>query len=280
MLKKFILPAIVVAASASAVLLVSCSKSSGNLENKNDPIVIPPDTTKTTRPAYSLVWSDDFDGPGIDTTKWNFETGGGGWGNNEKEYYQKANASIQDGNLVITAKSEPTGGEPYTSARMTTQNKFSQTYGRIEARIKVPMGVGMWPAFWMLGNNINTVSWPTCGELDIMEHINNTNTIYGTMHWNSGGHAQYGSTTQSTPGDYHIYAIEWDQNEIRWYVDDTLYQTGNIKDNINNTAAFHLPFFIILNLAVAGDFPGQTVDSTLLPESMYVDYVKVYKQAN
>jgi len=274
MLKKFITPIIVL--FAAAAMLSSCGKSS---TITNGPVIVKTDTTKPVKPVYALVWSDEFDGPNIDTTKWNFELGSLGV-NNEKEYYKKENASIQDGNLVITAKSEPTNGFPYTSSRMNTLNKFSATYGRIEARIKIPMGLGMWPAFWMLGNNITTVSWPTCGELDIMEHINNTSTIYGTMHWNNNGHAQYGSTIQSTPGDYHIYAIEWDQNEIRWYVDNNLYQTGNIKDNINATSAFHLPFFIILNLAVAGDFPGQTVDTSLLPESMYVDYVHVYKQTN
>ena len=214
-------------------LLASCKKDGGNLNNNNNNIVIPPDTTKV-KPVYALTWSDEFDGPSIDAAKWNFETGNLGV-NGEKEYYQAANATIENGNLVITAKKEAVSGQPYTSARLNTQNKFSQTYGRIEARLKAPMGQGMWPAFWMLGNNITTVSWPQCGELDIMEHINDTNTIYGTMHWNSNGHASYGSTTQSTPGDYHVYAIEWDKNEIRWYVDNTLYVTGNIKDNINTT---------------------------------------------
>jgi len=258
-----------------AVGLLSCSKSS-KLGSDYKP-VIPVDSTP--KPVYALVWSDEFDGATVDATKWNFETGNLGV-NNEKEYYQADNATIANGNLVITAKKETVNGWPYTSSRMNTLNKFSQTYGRIEARIKLPMGAGMWPAFWMLGTDITTVSWPQCGELDIMEHINNTNTIYGTMHWNNNGHVQYGTTLQSTPGDYHVYAIEWDKNEIRWYVDDKLYQTGNIQGNVNNTGAFQLPFFIVLNLAVAGDFPGQTVDETLLPESMYVDYVRVYKQTN
>jgi beta-glucanase (GH16 family) len=163
---------------------------------------------------------------------------------------------------------------------MNTLGKFSMTYGRVEARIKLPLGLGMWPAFWMLGANINTVSWPQCGEIDIMEHINADNVIYGTMHWNVNGHVQYGSTTTTTTGDYHLYAVEWDANSIRWYVDSVLYQTGNIANNINTTGAFHLPFFILLNLAVAGDFPGKNVDESLLPESMYVDYVRVYKQTN
>ncbi|HJP64251.1 MAG TPA: glycoside hydrolase family 16 protein [Mucilaginibacter sp.] len=262
---------------AATVSLTSCSKKA-DLSSGDTPIVIPPKDT-TAKPVYSLVWSDDFDGATIDETKWNFETGSLGV-NNEKEYYQKANAGIEDGNLVISAKKETVNGFAYTSARLNTMGKFSQTYGRIEARIKVPMGQGMWPAFWMLGDNINTVSWPQCGELDIMEHVNATSTIYGTMHWNVNGHAQYGNTTQSTPGEYHLYAIEWDKNEIRWYVDSYLYQTGNIKDNVNTTGAFHLPFFIILNLAVAGDFPGANIDESLLPEKMYVDYVKVYKQTN
>lgn len=256
-------------------LFLSCSKGASNVT----PPLVKSDTTPTVKPIYSLVWSDEFNGTAVDTSKWTYDLGNLNV-NNEKEFYQTQNATVSNGNLVITAKKETVGGQPYTSSRLKTQGKFAPTYGRIEASIKLPMGMGMWPAFWMLGANINTVSWPQCGELDIMEHINNTNTIYGTMHWNNNGHVQYGHQTTTTPGDYHLYAIEWDASEIRWYVDNTLYQTGNIKSNVNNTGAFHLPFFILLNLAVAGDFPGQTVDETLLPESMYVDYVRVYKQTN
>ncbi len=232
-----------------------------------------PDTTKST---YTLVWSDEFNGTAIDATKWNMETGNLNV-NHEEEYYQASNATVANGNLVITAQKEAVAGQPYTSARMNTMGKFTAEYGRIEARIKIPLGQGMWPAFWMLGANISTVSWPTCGEMDIMEHINADSTIYGTMHWNVNGHVQYGQTTTiSDPGGYHIYAIEWDASSIRWYVDNTLYVTGNIANNINGTNAFHLPFFIILNLAVGGDFPGLTVDESKLPASMYVDYVRVY----
>lgn len=266
----------VIFAGLFAIVLFAASCKKAPTYNEAPPVVVK-DTTQ--KPVFALVWSDEFDESSIDETKWNFETGGGGWGNNEKEYYQASNATIANGNLVITAKKESVGGEQYTSSRMTTQGKFSQTYGRIEARIKLPLGQGLWPAFWMLGNNISSVSWPQCGELDIMEHINTTNTIYGTMHWNVGGHVSYGSNIESTPADYHIYAIEWDQNEMRWYVDDHLYQTGNIKNNINSTAAFHLPFFIILNMAVGGDWPG-SVNESILPGSMYVDYVRVYKQTN
>ncbi|HVW94808.1 MAG TPA: glycoside hydrolase family 16 protein [Mucilaginibacter sp.] len=261
---------------ALAFFTSSCSKD--NTTGKQI-TVVPPDQPKPKDPVtYTLQWSDEFNGPAIDTKVWNMETGNLGV-NNEKEYYQAANADIEDGNLVITAKKESVGGFPYTSARLNTMDKFSVTYGRIEARIKVPLGVGFWPAFWMLGSNISTVNWPNCGEIDIMEHVNDNNLIYGTMHWNSGGgHAQYGDQFNNpTPGDYHIYAVEWDESEIRWYVDDKLFVTGNIAANINNTGAFHLPFFILLNFAVAGDFPGQTVDETKLPAKMYVDYVRVYK---
>jgi len=268
--------------SAAAILLAltlfaSCKKADTNTGKIT---IVGVDTTPKVKPVYALVWSDEFDEAAIDTTKWGFDLGNLNV-NNEKEYYQTQNATITGGNLVITAKKESVGGQPYTSARMTTAGKFTQTYGRIEARIKLPTGQGMWPAFWMLGANIGSVGWPQCGELDIMETVNNTALNYGTMHWNVNGHVSYGSTTPvTTKSDYHIYAIEWDANEIRWYVDDTLYQTGNIKDNINTTGAFHLPFFIIVNLAVGGDFPGSTVDESLLPESMYVDYVRVYKQTN
>ena len=261
--------------------LISCSKKDNTTPNNPNPKPVKPvDTTK--KPTYSLVWSDEFDGTAVDTSKWVFETGGGGWGNNELEYYQAANATVSNGNLMITAKKENVGGEQYTSARMTTLGKEAPTYGRIEARIKVPMGPGFWPAFWMLGSNIQTVSWPACGEMDIMEHINDTGTIYGTMHWAvNGQHSQYGSTINvPTVVDYHVYAIEWDQNEIRWYVDDALYQTGNIQNNINSTGAFHLPFFIILNFALGGNFPNMPVNQGLLPATMYVDYVRVYKQTN
>lgn len=271
-LKKNILAALAVAVAFAG--LSSCSKSKSDPSNN---VIIKTDTV--VKPVYALVWSDEFDEADIDATKWGFDLGNLGV-NNEKEFYQAKNAAIANGNLVITANKELVSGQPYTSARMKTQDKFSMTYGRIEARIKLPMGQGMWPAFWMLGANINTVSWPQCGEIDIMEHINANNVIYGTMHWNNNGHVSYGNTTMSTPADYHVYAVEWDSKQIRWYVDDTLFQTGNIYGNVNNTGAFHLPFFILLNLAVGGDFPGATVDESILPASMYVDYVRVYKQTN
>ena len=259
----------------------SCSKS--NPAVTPAPVVTTTTTTTTTQqdttpsPSYTLVWSDEFNGTAVDTSKWNFETGNLGV-NNEKEYYQASNATVANGNLVITAKYESVNNWAYTSARMNSANKVTAVFGRIEARIKLPVGAGLWPAFWMLGANINTgVPWPGCGEIDIMEHVNADSVIYGTIHWNSNGAASYGLTTTTSPSNYHIYAVEWDASSIKWYVDSNLYCTANIANNINNTGAFHLPFFIILNLAVAGDFPGQTVDLTKLPASMYVDYIRVFK---
>ncbi|HYK47234.1 MAG TPA: glycoside hydrolase family 16 protein [Parafilimonas sp.] len=247
----------------------SCKKSA--TENK---VSVASSSNATT---YTLVWSDEFNGTSVNTADWNFETGGGGWGNNEKEYYQAANATVSNGNLVITAKKQRVKANAYTSARMTTQNKRQFTYGKMEARISVPMVQGLWPAFWMLGSNINTVSWPACGETDIMEHINTENLIYGTIHWDNNGHAQYGGNTTTTPGSFHIYSVEWDSAAIRWYVDGVKYVEANILNNINGTEEFHRPFFMILNLAVGGNWPGQTIDDTKLPASMLVDYVRVYR---
>ena len=183
------------------------------------------------------------------------------------------------GNLVITARNQLTQGQPFTSGKIETSGKFSTTYGRIEARMSLPMVQGTWPAFWMLGTDINTVGWPTCGEIDIMEHVNTTNTILGTMHWNVNGHVQYGSSTStsSTPADFHIYAVEWTPQSITWYVDNVAYVTGNIANNINGTDAFHNPFYVILNLAIGGTLSGSTVNTAgALPTSMLVDYVHVY----
>ena len=147
-------------------------------------------TTTPRATSYQLVWDDEFNGTGVNTSNWNIDVGNPGV-NSEQEYYQASNATVSNGNLVITAAHQTVGGQPYTSAKLETAGKFSITYGRIEARIQLPMVTGTWPAFWMLGSNINTVGWPNCGEIDIMEHVNTTNTILGTMHWNGGsGHVQ------------------------------------------------------------------------------------------
>jgi beta-glucanase (GH16 family) len=262
---------------ALIAMTVSCKKDVSRPTNNAD-IPVKIDKSEITQPAvtYQLIWSDEFNGTSVDGTKWNIDHCNPGV-NNEKEYYQSANIAETGGNLVITAKNQSVGGQPYTSGKMETSGKFSTTYGRIEASIKVPEFTGSWPAFWMLGTNINSVGWPQCGEIDILEQINTSNTIYGTIHWYDNGATQYGGTTSTNANAYHLYAVQWDNQSITWWVDNTLYATANIANNINNTGAFQNPFYIILNMAVAGDFPGQTVNTAALPANMYVDYVRVYK---
>ena len=228
----------------------------------------------TQAQTYQQVWADEFT-TGI-SSSWKFETGGGGWGNNEKQYYQAANATVVNGQLQITARKQAVGGMPYTSARLITQGLKQFTYGKMEARIKRPIGQGLWPAFWMLGSNISSVSWPACGEIDIMEYVNTDPKSYGTAHWDSNGHAQYGQSI-STTDDYHVYSVEWTPSYIRWFVDGTKYNEMTITNGTGSTEEFQRPFFLLLNLAVAGDWPGQTVDESKLPATMYVDYVRVYQ---
>jgi beta-glucanase (GH16 family) len=243
------------------------------------------------KPAWRLVWSDEFagaDGTGIDRTKWTPETGGSGWGNHELEYYTDTtnNAYIQSGSLVIQANQESSGTRNYTSARLKTQDKFTQKYGRFEARIKLPQGQGIWPAFWMLGDNINQpgFAWPNCGEIDIMENIGKEPSIvHGTIHGPgySGGNglgAQYTLPSGKFADDYHVFAIEWGPDAIRWYVDGNLYETRTPADATGKTWVFDHPFFIILNLAVGGDWPGNPDATTVFPQKMLVDYVRVYER--
>jgi beta-glucanase (GH16 family) len=230
--------------------------------------------------TWNLVWSDEFNGASVDRSRWNFETGGGGWGNHELEYYTNGNnASIVNGALVIEARAESVGGMSYTSSRMTTKGKLEFTYGRVEARIALPSGQGLWPAFWMLGANIGTVGWPACGETDVLEHVNFDPAIHGTIHWDAGGYASYsGAANVSSLGAYHVYAIEWTQASIKWFVDGAQYHEANIENSINSTEEFHRPFFVILNLAVGGDWPGPPNGTTPFPARMFVDYVRVYQQ--
>ncbi|HVE00002.1 MAG TPA: carbohydrate-binding protein [Cytophagaceae bacterium] len=227
---------------------------------------------------WQLVWSDEFTN-GI-SGDWVFETGAGGWGNNELEYYRRENASVQNGQLVISAKRESYGGANYTSVRMKTQGKKSWTYGKIEARIAMPAFQGSWPAFWMLGDNISSVGWPGCGEIDIMEHVNTGGGINGTVHWKdaNGNQADYGNATSvGSVADFHVYSIEWTSSYIRWFVDGNKYNEINIANNVGSTEEFQRSFFILLNLAVGGNWPGFSIDNNAFPANMYVDYVRVYQ---
>ncbi len=228
---------------------------------------------------WDLVWQDEFTN-GI-SQDWVFETGNGssGWGNNELQYYRRENATVENGNLIITAKKENFGGYKYTSARMKTQGKKRFRYGKIEARIALPSGQGLWPAFWMLGSNISSVGWPACGEIDVMEHINNSPDVHGTIHWqdNNGNYANYGGHTAVNVNNYHVYAIEWNENEIKWFIDGNQYHEVNISNGINGTSEFQNEYFLLLNLAVGGNWPGFSIDDGKLPARMAVDYVRVYQ---
>jgi beta-glucanase (GH16 family) len=244
--------------------------------------------------SYTLRWADEFDGEAgsvPDQLKWNYDVGGNGWGNNELETYTRRsdNAFLDGkGHLVIKLIKETLTGQDgirreYTSARLLTKDKFTQRYGRIEARLKVPFGQGIWPAFWMLGANIGEVGWPACGEIDIMENIGREPAvIHGSLHGPgySGGSPLTGIYTlpagQKFADDFHIFAVEWEPAAIRFFVDGTLYQTKTPTDASGKRWVFDHPFFIILNVAVGGNFPGNPDDTTTFPQTMLVDYVRVY----
>jgi beta-glucanase (GH16 family) len=229
--------------------------------------------------SWQLVWADEFNGS--ISPDWVFETGTGsnGWGNNELQYYRRENATVEGGNLVITARRESFGGRNYTSARMKTQGTRSFRYGRIEARISLPTGSGLWPAFWMLGTNINSVGWPACGEIDVMEHVNSNNVAHGTIHWqdHNNQYANYGGSRPTDVNAYHVYAVEWNAQSIKWFVDGQQYHEASIANGVNGTQEFHNNFFLLLNLAVGGNWPGFNIDESRLPARMFVDYVRVYQ---
>jgi beta-glucanase (GH16 family) len=271
----------------SPLLLLSLTSYGGR--KVAQPAVLPPTS------GYSLVWSDEFssaNGSAPDSTKWTYVVGGSGWGNHELQSYtsRPQNVQIQKGNLVITALRENyTGADGiarnYTSARLKTQNLFTQAYGRFEARIKIPKGQGIWPAFWMLGNDINQNGWPKCGEIDIMENIGREpGIIHGSLHGPSSTAPTSDLTAtvslptgQNYSDDFHIYAIEWEPGSVRFYVDSNNYATFTRSQwPAGGQWVFDHPFFILLNVAVGGVWPGTPDATTQSPQQMLVDYVRVY----
>ncbi|HKG80301.1 MAG TPA: glycoside hydrolase family 16 protein, partial [Pyrinomonadaceae bacterium] len=237
-------------------------------------------------PGFSrLVWSDEFSASSISTANWGFDLGNGGFGNNELQNYtnRPENARIVNGMLVIETRRESLGGSAYTSARLKTQGK--QSFGIntwVEARINAPEGQGIWPAFWMLGNSISTVGWPSCGEIDIME-IQGQNPFrnFGTIHWAdvNGNHASFGgifNSSSSLSAGFHTYAISRTGSSIKWYVDRVQYAEANISGGVNSTSEFQGSFFILLNVAVGGNFVGSPDGSTVFPQQMEVDWVRVW----
>jgi beta-glucanase (GH16 family) len=243
-----------------------------------------------TLPGRTLVWQDEFDGPAgssPDASKWSFDVGGSGWGNAELEYTtaRAQNVALDGaGHLQLIARDEPYMGKPYTSGRINSLSHFSHAFGRYEARMKIPTGQGIWPAFWLLGNNVGTVGWPQCGEIDIIENKGQEpNIVHGTVHGPgySGGNGI--SAARTVPGpplsaDYHVYAIEWFANLVVFSVDGNTYFTLTPQQLPANTQwVFDHPFGVILDLAVGGNFVGSPDATTVFPQTLLVDYVRVYE---
>jgi beta-glucanase (GH16 family) len=242
---------------------------------------------------WQLVWSDEFEGEAgrsPDPTKWTYDIGTGqnGWGNQELQYYTSRPENVAldgNGNLVITILNQNFAGSPFTSARIKTQGLFQQQYGRFEARLKTPYGPGLWPAFWMLGSNIEEVSWPQCGEIDIMElRGQEPNIVHGSLHGPgySAGNAITKKFTLNNgrfDADYFVYSIEWDQEKIDFFVNDFLYQRIT-RNDVPGEWVYDNPFFLILNVAVGGTFVGFPTALTPFPQRMIVDYVRVFKEAS
>lgn len=250
----------------------------------SSPTPEPSPTPEVYRPGWELVWHDEFDGETINPENWAFDIGGSGWGNNERQFYtdRPENARIENGMLVIEARKENFIHRNYTSARLKTQGLHAFTYERIEARMKLPSGMGIWPAFWMLGEDIGGAGWPKSGEIDIMEFIGREpDRVYGTIHGPgySGGNGVGGFHVlpgEALSNDFHVFAIEWEADEIRWYVDEVQYFRVT-PEMLPGEWVYDYPFFIILNLAIGGNWPGYPDETTVFPQFMYVDYVRVYQ---
>lgn len=293
--------------SSSPGLDASASNTDNSTPDDTTPDDTTPDDASPEEPepssAWSLVWSDEFDGDSLSESNWTAETGDGSqygitaWGNNEKEWYKPDNISVADGNLVITALEETTEGYPYTSGRMRSDEKVDVLYGRIEARIQVPAGQGLWSAFWMLPTQSQYGGWASGGEIDIMEAVNpgtaDGNAVHGTAHYGMAWPLNQGSgqSLDIDPSDgFHDYAVEWEQGEIRWYVDGIHFHTltsdawwsyyygGQDTGYVSApTAPFDQEFHLLLNLAVGGNWPGNPDGNTVFPAQMWVDYVRVYE---
>jgi beta-glucanase (GH16 family) len=245
-------------------------------------------TSPLSYEGYQMIWNDEFDGNALNTNNWVFETGNGcpnlcGWGNNELQYYRTQNAWVEGGLLTIEARNESYQGSSYTSARIKTQGKKSFQYGRVDVRALLPKGQGIWPALWMLGNNITSVNWPSCGEIDIVEligGIESDNTVHGTVHWYNDGHVYAGGSHSLQTGifanEYHVFSIIWDPTNIKWYVNDTQFYQINITPS--HMTEFHKGFFFIFNIAVGGNWPGNPNATTYFPQQMRVDYIRVFQQ--
>lgn len=232
------------------------------------------------RDNWVLVWSDEFDGNKLNSRFWQYDVGRDKWGNEEPEYYTRGkNLEVKDGNLIITAKHNPASEKKrYTSSRIKTQNRVSFRYGRIEARIQLPVGQGMWPAFWMMGNAAGQ-KWPACGEIDIMENTGDFARSYCAIHWGTREdlHSDGDNTRLIDRKDWHVYAVEWNEKELRWYLDNECFFVHPFDKEDPMQNSFQEPFYLLLNVAVGGTMGGK-IDHSIFPKSMKVDYVRVYSQ--
>ncbi|EKB47337.1 glycoside hydrolase family 16 protein [Cecembia lonarensis] len=240
--------------------------------------------------GYRLVWSDEFEGNSL-SNDWVFDMGDGcpnlcGWGNNELQSYTRDNVRVENGHLIIQARRESSGGRDFTSSRIKTQGRQSFKFGRIDIRAALPKGQGIWPALWMLGDNIDRVGWPRCGEIDIMEMVGGSangrdNTVHGTVHWdNNGSHAEFGGSVTLREGifndNFHVFSIIWDAEKIVWLLDNVPYHEIDIRPS--GLDEFRESFFFLFNIAVGGNWPGSPDAATSFPQQMVVDYVRVFQK--
>ncbi len=246
-------------------------------------------------PRCELVWADEFDGSSVDAGKWAFQRGDGsevglppGWGNNELQWYQRENATVADGFLTITARQESVSGLQYTSARMRTLGLADWQYGRVEMLARMPLGRGLWPAFWLLSSEEAYGGWAASGEIDVVEYVGSEpDRVLGTLHYggpwpdNASSGNDYELESGTFADDFHVFAVEWERGEIRWYVDEAHYatQTEWFSTGGPYPAPFDRRFHLLLNVAVGGNLPGSPDASTTFPQEMVVDYVRVYQAA-
>lgn len=258
-------------------LLAACGSS---LTGAKPTPVVPPE-------GWTLIWQDEFEADKINPANWTYDLGGWGWGNGEAQFYtsRPENARLENGMLVIEARQEKYESSYYTSARLKTQGLQEFQYGRIEARLKVPVGAGLWPAFWMLGNDFNGSNWPDCGEIDIMEYLGKEpdlimGTVHGPGYSGALGFSKWHRQTFNIADDFHTYAIEWSPDQIDWFFDGVKYHTVTRSDVGEREWVFDHPFFLLLNLAVGGQLPGPVGLDTVFPTQFLVDYVRVFQKSS
>lgn len=285
--------ATVASTATVAATETAAATATATLVPTSTPIATPEPAPVVEEDGWELVWQDEFEGEAINPANWTYDIGGWGWGNGEAQYYtdRPENARVENGLLVIEARQERFENSYYTSARLLTQGLQAFQYGRIEARMKVPVGVGLWPAFWMLGNDFSRnpdspleSNWPHVGEIDIMEHVGREpdlimGTVHGPGYSGAGGLGRWNRQDYPIADDFHTYAIEWDESGIRWFYDGEHYFELTPEDVGAREWVFDREFFLLLNLAVGGQFAGTIALDTKFPTNLYVDYVRVYQRA-